>query len=271
MRRLVALGLGCLVSVTASSEDLLTIFDQAVVNDPQVREAEYTRKATHEATPTGLGGVPAADRRPLDQEQGRMLANSSVPAPGAVDPDDPDPNSPVGRPAAGARSGSSEPEYETLGAAAHAEHLQLGPARRAEAGRPRRRAGRRGLRRRAAGPGGARGHALLRRARRAGQRAGPAGLARCHFAPARAGRQAFRGRPDRHHRRAGSARRARHGGRGPDRRQARSSPPRRSSCARSPTCSTRCSRRRAPPCRCRCPNPPIRRNGSRLRWSRTWR
>jgi outer membrane protein TolC len=51
MRRLFALGLGCLVSITASSEDLLTIFDQAVVNDPQVREAEYTRKATREAKP----------------------------------------------------------------------------------------------------------------------------------------------------------------------------------------------------------------------------
>jgi outer membrane protein len=51
MRRLLALGLGCLVSVTASSEDLLTIFDQAVVNDPTVREAEFTRKATREARP----------------------------------------------------------------------------------------------------------------------------------------------------------------------------------------------------------------------------
>ena len=51
MRRLLALGLGCLVSVTAYSEDLLTIFDQAVVNDPTVREAEYTRKATREAKP----------------------------------------------------------------------------------------------------------------------------------------------------------------------------------------------------------------------------
>jgi outer membrane protein len=51
MRRLLALGLGCLVSFTASSEDLLTIFDQAVVNDPTVREAEFTRKATREARP----------------------------------------------------------------------------------------------------------------------------------------------------------------------------------------------------------------------------
>src|SRR6188768_1017478 len=51
MRRLLALGLGCLVSVTAYSEDLLTIFDQAVVNDPTVREAEFNRKATREARP----------------------------------------------------------------------------------------------------------------------------------------------------------------------------------------------------------------------------
>ena len=51
MRRLLALGVGCLLSVSAHSEDLLTIFDQAVVNDPLVREAEYTRKATREARP----------------------------------------------------------------------------------------------------------------------------------------------------------------------------------------------------------------------------
>ena len=51
MRRLLALGLGCLASFNASSEDLLTIFDQAVVNDPTAREAEFTRKATREARP----------------------------------------------------------------------------------------------------------------------------------------------------------------------------------------------------------------------------
>jgi outer membrane protein len=51
MRRLLALGLGCLASFSASGEDLLTIFDQAVVNDPTVREAEFTRKATREAKP----------------------------------------------------------------------------------------------------------------------------------------------------------------------------------------------------------------------------
>src|SRR6185295_9879356 len=51
MRRLTALGMGLLISATAWSEDLLTIFDQAVVNDPLVREAEFTRKSTREARP----------------------------------------------------------------------------------------------------------------------------------------------------------------------------------------------------------------------------
>jgi outer membrane protein len=51
MRRLLALGLGGLISASAAGEDLLTIFDQAVVNDPLVREAEFTRKATREARP----------------------------------------------------------------------------------------------------------------------------------------------------------------------------------------------------------------------------
>jgi outer membrane protein len=51
MRRFLALGLGCLLTVTASGEDLLTIFDQAVVNDPLIREAEATRLATREARP----------------------------------------------------------------------------------------------------------------------------------------------------------------------------------------------------------------------------
>ena len=51
MRRFLAMGLGCLLTVTASGEDLLTIFDQAVVNDPLIREAEATRLATREARP----------------------------------------------------------------------------------------------------------------------------------------------------------------------------------------------------------------------------
>jgi glycogen debranching enzyme len=51
--------MGCLISASAYSEDLLTIFDQAVVNDPLVREAEFTRKATREARPQAwAAGAP---------------------------------------------------------------------------------------------------------------------------------------------------------------------------------------------------------------------
>ena len=64
MRRLLALGLGCLVSFSASSEDLLTIFDQAVVNDPSVREAEFTlAEGIRAATP--LVALPATPPVPL--------------------------------------------------------------------------------------------------------------------------------------------------------------------------------------------------------------
>ena len=55
MRRLLALGLGCLVSVTASSEDLLTIFDQAVVNDPQ----RFTRAGDIQSKTAVVTGLPA--------------------------------------------------------------------------------------------------------------------------------------------------------------------------------------------------------------------
>ena len=81
MRRLLALGLGCLASFTASSEDLLTIFDQAVVNDPRVREAEFTRQATREARPRPGPLIcrrsTAATTRPRLRATGRQSARSS--------------------------------------------------------------------------------------------------------------------------------------------------------------------------------------------------
>src|SRR4249919_1216941 len=95
MRRIFALGLGCLVSVTASSEDLLTIFDQAVVNDPQVREAEYTRKATMEARPQAWGAYLPQIGGQWTKTKAEVSSNSLFPRLVAVDPDDPDPNSPV--------------------------------------------------------------------------------------------------------------------------------------------------------------------------------
>src|SRR5262245_32251821 len=89
MRRVIALGLGCLVSVTASSEDLLTIFDQAVVNDPLVREAEFTRKATREARPQAWAAyLPQIGGRWTKSET-EVSSNSIRPILVASDPTDP--------------------------------------------------------------------------------------------------------------------------------------------------------------------------------------
>jgi outer membrane protein len=90
MRRLLALGLGCLVSASAFSEDLLTIFDQAVVNDPLVREAEYTRKANREARPQAwaaylpqINGSYTKGKSEGDQQSAgsRLVEDPTDPAP----------------------------------------------------------------------------------------------------------------------------------------------------------------------------------------------
>ena len=109
MRRLVALGLGCLVSVTASSEDLLTIFDQAVVNDPLVREAEYTRKATREARPQAWALYLPQIGGQWTKSQSEESPNSLFPRLVLTDPDDP--NSPIVIQQQ-AQVGTSEPEDE---------------------------------------------------------------------------------------------------------------------------------------------------------------
>src|SRR5215831_5891310 len=89
MRRLLALGLGCLVTATATSEDLLQIFDQAVINDSQVREAEYTRKATREAKPQAWAAyLPQIGGR-WTKEKDDVTRKSVQPFVGPVDPTNP--------------------------------------------------------------------------------------------------------------------------------------------------------------------------------------
>lgn len=109
MRRAIALGLGCLVSVTASSEDLLTIFDQAVVNDPLVREAEYSRKATREARPQAWAAYLPQIGGSWTKSEAEESSNSLFPRLVEVDPTDP--NSPVVIQQQ-AQVGTSEPETE---------------------------------------------------------------------------------------------------------------------------------------------------------------
>jgi outer membrane protein len=88
MRRLLALGMGCLISATAASEDLLTIFDQAVVNDPLVREAEFTRKATREARPQAWAAYLPQINGQWTKSKEEGSQNSLFPRLVPIDPDD---------------------------------------------------------------------------------------------------------------------------------------------------------------------------------------
>lgn len=111
MRRLFALGLGCLVSATASSEDLITIFDQAVVNDPLVREAEYNRKATREARPQAwaayLPQIAGSWSRTEDEGSGSQTSQRLIEDP-TLPPGTPNPTQIIL-----SQSGSGESEGET--------------------------------------------------------------------------------------------------------------------------------------------------------------
>ncbi len=46
-----------IAAMPALSADLLSVYDQALVNDPQIREAEATRRAVHEAKPQARGAL----------------------------------------------------------------------------------------------------------------------------------------------------------------------------------------------------------------------
>jgi outer membrane protein len=50
-------GVATLLAAPAQGADLLSVYDQALVNDPLIREAEATRRAVHEAKPQALGAL----------------------------------------------------------------------------------------------------------------------------------------------------------------------------------------------------------------------
>jgi outer membrane protein len=88
--RKLAKGLGAavamLVAVSASGEDLLAIYDRALVNDPVIREAEANRKATGQNRPLAIAnlmpGVSASAGR--TRSWGSQNING-VPLPGSTD------------------------------------------------------------------------------------------------------------------------------------------------------------------------------------------
>jgi outer membrane protein len=56
-----ALGALLVASLPATAADLLSVYDQALVNDPQIREAEATRRAQNESRPIAIANLlPAA-------------------------------------------------------------------------------------------------------------------------------------------------------------------------------------------------------------------
>src|ERR1041384_781238 len=80
MRRLLALGVGCLFSITASAEDLLTIFDHAVVNDLLLREItdmQYAVLATPRATMPLVVPEPADPQKWVEASMEQNLALTS--------------------------------------------------------------------------------------------------------------------------------------------------------------------------------------------------
>jgi outer membrane protein len=50
-------GVASVLAAPVHAADLLSVYDQALVNDPQIREADATRRAVHEAKPQAIGAL----------------------------------------------------------------------------------------------------------------------------------------------------------------------------------------------------------------------
>ena len=58
MKRVLGLSLGLIMAVsTAAAEDLKAVYERALTNDPQIREAEALRRATREAKPQAWAAI----------------------------------------------------------------------------------------------------------------------------------------------------------------------------------------------------------------------
>jgi outer membrane protein len=85
-RRILGAGIGCVVTMLiaaapAGAADLLSIYDQALINDPQIREADARRLAQREARPQALAALlpqlsASAQRgRSWSDQEGNTLVN----------------------------------------------------------------------------------------------------------------------------------------------------------------------------------------------------
>src|SRR5690606_30594525 len=88
--RNLAKGLGAAVALllagTASSEDLLSIYDRALANDPQIREAEANRRAQRQNRPLAISGLlPGVSATAGRQRNWGQQSFNGVPLPGSTD------------------------------------------------------------------------------------------------------------------------------------------------------------------------------------------
>src|SRR5271156_5979071 len=105
MKRLLTLFALCLGAVAAPAADLLAVYQRALQNDPQLREAENTRLATLEAKPQALSallpqltgnGLISRERDSGTQNQTEAL--TLPPCAAGVLPSDINPCAPAGTP-----------------------------------------------------------------------------------------------------------------------------------------------------------------------------
>ncbi len=102
MKRAISLAvISLLAAGTAGAADLLSVYQDALANDPTIRQADALRKASREQQAAGVGRPPAADHRPGARTRaGRRTTRSPSPRPI---------NDPVTRRADGQRFRSSSP------------------------------------------------------------------------------------------------------------------------------------------------------------------
>ena len=206
-----------LACFSASAADLKEVYERALTNDPLIREAEANRLATRESKPQALAALlpqVSADgvwNDTVDTNSTGIFVAPGVPLTPQVNNFDGD---------------SSSWNLTLRQSVFRWENWATLPAREFRA-----RPGGSRLCRRAAGPRPAHGRGLFQRARGARHARGRAGRVRRHRPPARAVREALRGRPDRGDRRAGREGRLRFRERRADPGQAQPSRTRASSCA----------------------------------------
>ena len=233
-----------------SRKDLVGVFEDALHNDPVIRQADANRLAAREARPQAWSAV-LPQLNATAGSHARPQRRLPGPDQRSGEPEQPE------RPAAAggaAGDGGIGYQHQAVGAEPAAEHFFVAELDGAQGGRPGGRAGGGDLPGRPAAADPARRPGLLQRAGGRGRAGSEPDLPRGHLAPARPGGQALRGRTHRHHRRAGSQGGTRHSGRGRrDRRQARTRPHGRSA-AGDHRAEVR-PRSRSPAPTCRSPNP----------------